>query len=284
MISRFPKNIGLFCKRAPLKRFKETIFCKRDLFQREYTHYTRATHTFQTRCRCMYIYISIYLHAFNLCTYICIHGNLHTAYTLYTRTSCPSRTHYAHDVDVCMCTFTYTYMHVIYIHTSTYTQIYIYVQLHARKSAHTLHAYHTHYTHDADVFISTFTCIYIIMNFHIYTHYTLVPHTLQPRFLMQNIVSLIGLFCKRDLEFSICLYTHTIHAYHTHYHTLHYHTHYSHAAFTRADCGCYGVATVSRIDKIIRLYCRISSLLQGSFAKETYVLIDPTDRSLCCCQ
>jgi len=41
----------------------------------------------------------------------------------------------------------------------------------------------------------------------------------------------------------------------------------------------YGVATVSRIDKIIGLSCRISSLLWGSFAKETYILIDPTHRS-----
>jgi len=32
----------------------------------------------------------------------------------------------------------------------------------------------------------------------------------------------------------------------------------------------YGVATISRLLKIIRLFCRISSLLYGSFAKETY--------------
>jgi len=32
----------------------------------------------------------------------------------------------------------------------------------------------------------------------------------------------------------------------------------------------YVVATVSRIDKLIGLFCRIWSLLQGSFAKETY--------------
>jgi len=31
----------------------------------------------------------------------------------------------------------------------------------------------------------------------------------------------------------------------------------------------YGVATISRLRKIIGLFCRISSLLQGSFAKET---------------
>jgi len=41
----------------------------------------------------------------------------------------------------------------------------------------------------------------------------------------------------------------------------------------------YGVATVSRIDKIIGLFCRMLSLLEGSFAKETYNFIDPTDRS-----
>ena len=41
----------------------------------------------------------------------------------------------------------------------------------------------------------------------------------------------------------------------------------------------YGVATASRIDKFIRLFCRISSLLYGSFAKETYGFIDPTNRS-----
>jgi len=41
----------------------------------------------------------------------------------------------------------------------------------------------------------------------------------------------------------------------------------------------YGVATVSRIDKITGLFCRISSLFKGSFSKETYILIDPTKQS-----
>jgi len=35
---------------------------------------------------------------------------------------------------------------------------------------------------------------------------------------------------------------------------------------------CYGVATISRLLKVICLFCRISSLLQGSFAKETYIV------------
>ena len=41
----------------------------------------------------------------------------------------------------------------------------------------------------------------------------------------------------------------------------------------------YGVATISRLIKIIGLFCRISSLLQGSFAKETYNFKEPTNRS-----
>ena len=41
----------------------------------------------------------------------------------------------------------------------------------------------------------------------------------------------------------------------------------------------YGVATVSRIDKITGLFGRIASLLQVSFAKETYNFIDPTNQS-----
>jgi len=41
----------------------------------------------------------------------------------------------------------------------------------------------------------------------------------------------------------------------------------------------YGVASISRLLKIIGLFCRISSLLQGSFAKETCNFQRPTSRS-----
>ena len=40
----------------------------------------------------------------------------------------------------------------------------------------------------------------------------------------------------------------------------------------------YGVATMSRLLKVIGLFCRISSLLQGCFAKETYNFKAPTHR------
>jgi len=38
----------------------------------------------------------------------------------------------------------------------------------------------------------------------------------------------------------------------------------------------YGVGTISRLLKMTGLFCRILSLLQGSFAKETYNLKEPT--------
>ena len=41
----------------------------------------------------------------------------------------------------------------------------------------------------------------------------------------------------------------------------------------------YGVATMSRLLKILDLFCRKSSLLSGSFAQETYHLKEPTNRS-----
>ena len=39
------------------------------------------------------------------------------------------------------------------------------------------------------------------------------------------------------------------------------------------------MATISRLLQIIGLSCRISSLLKGFFAKETYNFKEPTDRS-----
>jgi len=41
----------------------------------------------------------------------------------------------------------------------------------------------------------------------------------------------------------------------------------------------YGVATISRLLKMIGLFCRILSLLWVSFAKETYHFKEPTHRS-----
>jgi len=41
----------------------------------------------------------------------------------------------------------------------------------------------------------------------------------------------------------------------------------------------YGVATIDRFLKIVGLFCRISSLIEGSFAKEIYNFKEPTNPS-----
>ena len=48
---------------------------------------------------------------------------------------------------------------------------------------------------------------------------------------------------------------------------------------TAAAFDTHGVATISRLLKIIGLFCRTLSLLWGSFAKETYNFKEPTNRS-----
>ena len=74
-------------------------------------------------------------------------------------------------------------------------------------------------------------------------------------------------------------YTHTHTRTHTRIHT-HMHTHiYTCTTHHSPHTDVHGLATVSKIDKIIRHFCRISSLLKGSFAKETCNFIDPTNQS-----
>jgi len=45
------------------------------------------------------------------------------------------------------------------------------------------------------------------------------------------------------------------------------------------DSFTHGVAMISRFLKNIGLFCRVSSLLPDSFAKETYIFREPTNRS-----
>jgi len=74
-------------------------------------------------------------------------------------------------------------------------------------------------------------------------------------------------------------YMHTYFHTHTHIH-IHTHTH-THAYTHKHACirDWYGVATISRLLKIIGLFCRISSFLWGPFAKETYDFKEPTIRA-----
>jgi len=67
-------------------------------------------------------------------------------------------------------------------------------------------------------------------------------------------------------------------AYHTDTH-IHICTHMrAHSHAHTNHWSCYGVAEISRLLQILGLFCRILSLTQGSFAKETYNFEEPTNR------
>ena len=53
---------------------------------------------------------------------------------------------------------------------------------------------------------------------------------------------------------------------------------YTYACYKQSSTFKYGVATIGRLLKSIGLFCRIASLLQGSFAQETYHFKEPTNR------
>ena len=90
--------------------------------------------------------------------------------------------------------------------------------------------------------------------------------------------------CRYICNVYICVYRYINIYIHIYMYIISYiYVMYTHVNIHLQNRSChsfmYGVATVSRIDKIIGLFCRILSLLQGSFAKETYDFIDPTNRS-----
>ena len=64
----------------------------------------------------------------------------------------------------------------------------------------------------------------------------------------------------------------------THVCFTHTHTHSPYTC-TKSYVETYGVSTISRLLKNVGLFCRISSLLQGSFAKATCNFKEPTNRS-----
>ena len=102
------------------------------------------------------------------------------------------------------------------------------------------------YTH---IHMYKHACIYVYIYIHIFTYTYL------------HIFTHIHIFTYVYLH----TYTHT---------TMHIYT-YIHIAHTQQLWGGYDQQSL----KIIGLFCRISPLLQGSFAKETYNFKEPTNRS-----
>ena len=145
--------------------------------------------------------------------------------------------------------------------------------------------------------MGVYVCVYIYTHTSIFTNFLAVtmclPHTQQPYIYTSTNSKLLFLIYivwgsnERNTRKHAHARMHTrmirhlaIHfaAYHTDT-RIHTRTHmraHSHAHTNYWPC--YGVATISRRLKVIGLFCRILSITQGSFAKETYNFEEPTNR------
>jgi len=90
-------------------------------------------------------------------------------------------------------------------------------------------------------------------------------------------------YVSQNMNTSSCdTHTYTSHVTHMHMSNIICmvsRTHYFAETFCWHGFCWYGVATITRLLKIVVLFCRESSLLHGFFAKETYDFKDPTNRS-----
>jgi len=113
------------------------------------------------------------------------------------------------------------------------------------------------------MYINIYICKYIDIHLHIYVR--IYIHIVKE--------SIHMVICKKqkNLYAMMCMKQKNLYAY------LAWDTYAGETEIERERD--YGVATISRIDKILRLFCRTSSLLQGCFAKETCKVIDPTNQS-----
>ena len=116
------------------------------------------------------------------------------------------------------------------------------------------------------------TYVYIYIFVYVYTYiYICICH--QSRTKLRSVPS--GQYCIMMSADVVHMYT-CIYLYTYIYICI---CHQSRTKLRSVPSGQYGVATVSRIDKTIGLFCRILALLKGSFAQETYNFIDPTNQS-----
>jgi len=142
-----------------------------------------------------------------------------------------------------MCIYIHTYIH-IYV----FTHIYIYIHIHT-------------YIY---LSIYMFANVYRYIHIFIYIHTGIYIHTYI--YLRREVVTSSVLFWRCALLFWLRTYNRNT-------------WRYNRKTRMHVYMQLYGVATISRLLEIIGLFCRISSLLHGSFAKETYHFKEPTNRS-----
>ena len=191
----------------------------------------------------------IHVHPYNTHIHICVASTV----------SCPPTAARGKSAIVrCMsakepCTYICVYIHTIhiYIYVSRPPCFFCLLQLAVHPQQRPVHpakspACMYMYIHTYNTYIYIYLCV-----------------ALKYRSLLQNIVCFIGLFCKRDP------YIQYIYTYMCRVHSVFFVT-----------CRCwYGVATISRLLKILCLFCKRALKKRRYVAKETYNSKEPTDCS-----
>ena len=118
-------------------------------------------------------------------------------------------------------------------------------------------------------------------------HKLIPPHTFHPRHISHE--TDFRVWKCTWLTADCAMTPETDHTYDTTCTLIRHHLHSPHeteapldirSAIHTSFSACAISENVSEVPKITGLFCRISSLLMGSFAKETYDLKEPTNRSL----
>jgi len=155
---------------------------------------------------------------------------------------------------------TYMYMYMTYMYITTYsymTYMYMYMTYMYMTYMYMTYMYMSTKIHSV---YTMYTCVYLFVSLS--PSSAVLVCALPPR--MLDIFRVYHVYTY--IHNFVCTYAYTYMHTHGHislYTCLHIHNFVHTYAYT------YGVATISRIDKIIGLFCRIASLLWGSFAKET---------------
>ena len=134
-------------------------------------------------------------------------------------------------------------------------------------------AYHRTYIYTQYIYIQYIYTQYVYTQYiytqYIYTQYMYTQYIYTQYMYTQYI----------RMQHTSCIHIHTIYI-HTYTHNIYTYIYtHTHSMYTYYINKCYGMAMRSRLLKIIGLFCRTQSLLQGSFAKETYNFKEPTNRS-----
>jgi len=158
----------------------------------------------------------------------------------------------------------------MYTHIFIHVHIYIYIHIHIFAYSHIHMCAHISGRNAVSEVLeqTPLTCVYI----YIYTKKYIYAHMFINTYIYIYIYIYIHIYT--EVCTYIYIYTHMrcAHIY------IYIHIHFTDMCTPQVEIS-YGVALVSRIDKIIGLFCKRALQKSQYSAKETYNFIDPTNRS-----